>query len=191
MSEESFTEVEHTGCMSRLVESIKGVFVGIILVIIAFPVLFWNEGRAVKTWKGLQEGAAAVVDAVADEVDSANEGNLVHVTGEMASTESLADPAFSLNVTAIKLERKAEMFQWEETKNTKTEKKVGGGEKKVTTYSYSKDWSSSLKNSSNFKKSADHVNPGSMPYEGKTFTAKKVNLGAFSLSESLISQYSE
>jgi hypothetical protein len=191
MSEESFSEVEHTGCLSRLVASIKGVFVGIILVVLAFPVLFWNEGRAVNTWKGLQEGAAAVVDATADEVDSGNEGKLVHVTGEMASTEELADAVFAVTVSAIQLERKAEMYQWEENKKTKTEKKMGGGEKKVTSYSYKKGWSSTVKDSSNFKKQKDHVNPGSMLYQGKSFVAKKVNLGAFELSESLISQYSE
>lgn len=191
MSEESFTEVEHTGCLSRLVASIKGVLVGILLVIIAFPVLFWNEGRAVKTWKGLQEGAASVVEAAPDEVASGNEGKLVHLTGDLASAEKLTDPAFALTATAIKLERKAEMYQWEENKKTKTEKKVGGGEKKVTTYDYKMKWSSSLKNSSNFKKQKDHVNPGAMPYEDKTFTAKKVTIGAFDLSESLISQFSE
>jgi hypothetical protein len=191
MSEDSFTEVEHTGCLSRLVASIKGVLVGILLVIIAFPVLFWNEGRAVKTWKGLQEGASAVVDASADEVTAGNEGKLVHLTGELATSDKLTDSAFALSATAIKLEREAEMYQWEEVKKTKTEKKVGGGEKKVTTYNYKKSWSKSLKDSSNFKKQKDHVNPGAMPYEGKTFTAKKVTIGAFDLSESLIGQYSE
>lgn len=191
MSEESFSEVEHVGCLSRLMTSIKGVLFGIVLFILAFPVLFWNEGRAVTTWKGLQEGAAAVVEASADELSSDNEGKLVHVTGDLATAEELSDSTFNVTAQAIQLKRSVEMYQWKENKKTKTEKKVGGGEKKVTTYSYSKVWSDSAIKSGNFNKPQGHTNPGQMTYEGKSYTAKNVTLGAYQLSESLISQYTE
>ena len=53
----AFTETTRIGWGSRLMESIKGVIAGLILFLLSFLVLFWNEGRAVKTHKGLQEGA--------------------------------------------------------------------------------------------------------------------------------------
>ena len=191
MSEESFTEVENVGCLSRLVASIKGVLFGIVLFILAFPVLFWNEGRAVTTWKGLQEGAASVVEASADEVTTENEGALIYVTGDLSTTEELNDSTFGVSVNAIQLERLVEMYQWREDKKTKTEKKVGGGEKKTTTYSYKKVWSKKAIKSANFNKQKGHENPGQMPYQQKSYTAKNVTLGAFELSESLIGQYTE
>ena len=46
---------------SRLGGSIKGVFVGGVLFIAGIPLLFWNEGRSVKTTQALEEGAANCV----------------------------------------------------------------------------------------------------------------------------------
>jgi len=62
MSPDSYTEVTTKGLGSRLGASIKGVLVGVVMVTAAFPVLFWNEGRAVQTAKSLAEGRGAVVE---------------------------------------------------------------------------------------------------------------------------------
>ena len=40
------TEVSVESWGSRLGGAFKGILVGIILFILAFPLLFWNEGRA-------------------------------------------------------------------------------------------------------------------------------------------------
>ena len=60
MSNDSFTEVTHQSWGSRLGGAFKGIVFGIILFIVSFPLLFWNEGRAVKRHKTLEEGGGAV-----------------------------------------------------------------------------------------------------------------------------------
>ena len=51
---DEFTEVSHQSLGSRLMESIKGVAIGVVLFLLAFPVLWWNEGRAVSEAKSLE-----------------------------------------------------------------------------------------------------------------------------------------
>ena len=187
---DEFTEVSSQGWLSRLGESIKGVVVGLVLFIIAFPVLWWNEGRAVQTTRSLEEGEGAVVSVSADAVDSGNEGALVHLTGEATTDEVLADPTFGVSATAIQLSRQVEMYQWEEDEDRETRKKMGGGEETVTTYSYRKTWSPSAISSSSFHEPSGHENPGSMPWSSESWQATDVTLGAFQLSAGLVSDMS-
>ena len=74
------------------------------------------------------------------------------------------------------------MYQWEERKQTKTEKKVGGGEVTKTTYSYHKVWSPRRIDSGEFKRSGGHQNPGSLPYPSRDFIARQAKVGAFGLT---------
>jgi len=153
---------------------------------VAFVLLFWNEGRTVRVAKSLAEGASAVVSVSSDRVDAASEGKLVHMTGEATTTETLSDLEFGVSVPAIKLERRAEMYQWKEEKKSQTRSKLGGGSETVTTYSYSQAWSPQLIQSSSFKERTGHENPHDMPIKTQTRTAKKVTLGAFTLSEAQV-----
>src|ERR1700678_565941 len=118
-------EIEYTGMGSRLGKSCLGVVIGIVLFLISFPLLFWNEGRAVHRARTLAEGKAAGVDVSPDKVDEANEGKLVHVSGEATPAEppleTLTDPVFGVSAKALELKRTVEIYQWTET--TKTEKK--------------------------------------------------------------------
>jgi hypothetical protein len=183
MPDDSFTEVTSQSCGSRLIESIKGVFVGFIFIVISFPLLFWNEGRAVRRAKTLEEGAAAVISVPADRVDASNEGKLVHMTGEATTAETVSDPEFNVSVPAIKLERYVEMYQWKQESRSETKKKFGGGTETVTTYTYERTWSPQPIDSTSFKVRADHQNPREMPVGSQQWTAKKVTLGAFTLSD--------
>jgi len=188
MSEDTYTEVTNQGCLSRFMESIKGVLVGIVIFLVAFPVLFWNEGRAVQTRKSLDEGAAAVVSLQAAEVSPDNDSALVHLQGKIASEEVLTDSVFGITSDAIKLQRSVEMYQWKEKKKTEKKTNAGGSETKKVTYSYAKGWSNKLISSSSFNKPAGHENPGAMPFSQETYTVKSATVGDFSLSESLIEQ---
>lgn len=185
-SEDTFTEVTTESWFGRIGSSFTGILVGLVLFIAAFPVLFWNEGRAVRRHKTLNEGAGILISVTEARVMSTNDGKLVHVSGQAVTDEIVTDPEFEVAVNAIKLKRKVEMYQWKERKKQKTKKKLGGGNKTVTTYSYSKSWSSSLINSSNFKKPSGHHNPDSMPYKTEEFVASEVALGEFKLSRSLV-----
>lgn len=186
MSEDRFTEVTSQSWTSRIGGAFKGILVGLVLFIVAFPLLFWNEGRAVKTSKTLKEGGKTVVTVASDNVDAANEGSLIHVTGLADTDATLIDPVFGVSAKALKLRRTVEMYQWREKSQSKTKKKLGGGTETVTEYSYGTEWSDHLINSAGFKKTSGHQNPASMPYGSTQQTADKVVLGAFALSPSLI-----
>lgn len=187
---DSHTEVTTKSWGSRLSESIKGVLVGLVLFIAAFPVLFMNEGCAVKTARDLASLGKESISVEAAKVDPANNGKPVHMTGEAKTAETLTDEALNYSANAIHLSRSVEMYQWIEKKSSKTEKKVGGKEETVTTYSYEKGWSSTAIDSSTFKKPNGHQNPGALPYEAKKLSAKEVTLGAFKLIPAQISQIS-
>ena len=51
MSDSKVTKVTRQSYGSRIMQSIRGILFGVVLVVIAFPLLFWNEGRAVQTAK--------------------------------------------------------------------------------------------------------------------------------------------
>ncbi|MBO4344534.1 MAG: TMEM43 family protein [Victivallales bacterium] len=182
-------EVTKVSYGSRIASSFKGILVGIIMFIIAIPVLWLNEGRAVKTYKALKEGAKNVISVEANAVDGANEGKLIHISGNAATTDTLRDDKFGIQIVGIKLVREVEMYQWKENTSTETKKKVGGSEEKTTTYTYEKGWASSAISSANFKEQG-HDNPGVMPFEQFETTAQNVTVGAFKLSDSQIRRIS-
>lgn len=176
---------------SRLFGSIKSVLFGLILFIAAFPVLFWNEGRAVKTARSLKEGAGAVVSVPADAVNSANEGKLVHLTGAVSTEAPVVDDELGVEAQAVKLIRTVEMYQWKENEKSEERKKLGGGTETTKTYTYEKAWTSSPIDSSQFQSSAGHENPGQFPYESKTITADPVKAGAFTMAPEQIDKLSD
>jgi hypothetical protein len=188
MSENSYTVSSSTGWFGRIGESIKGVLFGFLLIVVSFPVLFINEGRAVKTQKTLEEGASSVVAVSPDSVDSKNDGKLVYVTGEVAQPAgSISDDEFKVSAEALKLRRKVEFYQWEEEQKTETKKKLGGGEEKVTTFTYNQVWSDHPIDSSRFDKKQKYSNPEPALSE-KEWVVDEMNVGAFKLSSGLVGQ---
>ena len=190
MSEDSFTETVSTGWFSRIGDSIKGILFGLLLVIAAFPVLFINEGCAVKTRKTLDQGNKEFVHVDPTAIDTANEGKLLHLTGKAITKSTLEDPQFQVKTEALKLKRDVEMYQWKESQSTKTKKKLGGSEEKTTTYTYDKVWEKGRIDSSNFNKSSEHSNP-TPSVTPQTWTANPITVGAFTLNKGLISQINE
>ena len=184
---DSFTEVTSESWFGRIGKSFIGVIVGLLLFVISFPLLWWNEGRAVHTAQGLSELGKTVVSVPADKVDAANQGKPVHITALATSDETLADPQFAVSTPALKLRRHVEMYQWKETKKTEERKKLGGGVEKTTTYTYSKVWADKPISSGEFHHAAGHENPP-MKYESREVTAEKIHLGAFLLSSGLVAQ---
>ncbi len=184
---DSLTEVTSTSFFSRIMESLKGILFGIVVFVISFPVLVWNEGRAVHTARGLQEGASVVVSIPAEPLDVKNEGRLVHMVGQATTKEVLADSVFNLSLNALRLQRGVEMYQWVEKSESKEEKKLGGGTETKTTYTYSKEWASNRSDSDRFKMKDGHVNPP-MAFGSGSQTAQQATLGAHKLSVSQVNE---
>ncbi len=186
MSDDRFSEVTHTSWGRRIKTSFKGILFGVLFFLGAFPLLFWNEGRAVKRYQTLKEGEGAVIAIASDRVDPANQGRLVHLSGTADTQKTLSDSTFGISQAALRLKRTVEMFQWKEDRKTHTEKKAGGGEKTVTTYTYTRVWSSSVIRSSSFKRPNGHENPSAMPFHSQTLDAAPVTVGAFVLPPFLV-----
>ena len=188
---DSFTETTSESWLGRLGNAVKGVLLGIILFLVSFPLLWWNEGRAVHTAQGLSELGKVVVTVPADKVDPANDKKPVHITAEAVTDEVLTDPQFPVSAKAIKLRRKVEEYQWKETTSSETRKKFGGGTETVKTYSYAKGWFDHAIDSSSFHDRAGHANPAAMRFPANEQSAKVVALGKFKLSPGLTGQMSD
>jgi hypothetical protein len=190
MAADSFTEVTSNSWFSRIADSFKGIIVGVLLIILSIVLLSWNEGRAVKRYKTLKEGAGAVVTVDSAQVDPSNNGRLVHTTGFATTTDHPTDSEFGISTHALKLIRSVEMYQWKENTTKEKKKNLGGSTETVTTYKYVKDWNSNYISSSDFKEPEGHTNPASMRFKSMTFAANPVTVGAFTLSSSQVNMIS-
>src|SRR3982750_1338729 len=160
---DSFSVVSSESWFSRIVQSIKSVLFGLLVFVVSFPLLYWNEGRAVRTEKSLTEGQGAVVSVPSSAVDPSKEGKLVHTSGAVKTAAPIADDELPVNATAVKLMRTVEMYQWTEHESRETKKKLGGGSETVTTYQYKKEWAKGHVDSASFKKPEGHENPAESP----------------------------
>ena len=179
---DTFTTSTRTSYGSRLGSSLKGIGMGLVVFLVGFPVLFWNEGRAVRRTRDLKEGEKKFVPIESGTIDPANEGALVHFTGRAVTGAVLADPVFGVAVTGdLQLVRTVEMYQWTEEVREETKKNVGGSETTKTTYNYTKQWSSSLEDSSSFEHAKGHENPADFAFPEESWLAEDVCVGAFAI----------
>jgi hypothetical protein len=173
---------------SRLGSSIGGILFGFLFVAGSIYLLSWNENRAVTTARSLAEGEKTVVSLPAATVDSANEGKLIHLSGEATTSEPLSDPIFGVSVTALRLGRVVNMYQWKEDKEETTTKRSDGSTEKKTTYRYTKAWAGSRIDSSKFQQPEGHQNPPSLPVSADSFVAPNAMLGSFKLPARLLAK---
>lgn len=167
--------------MNRIGNSFKGVVGGFIFLVLGVILLWWNEGNNVKNLKTTAELEDSYVDVKSDKVESKNDGKLVATHGKLINEKELTDETFGVTIKTPIMKRTVEVYQWKETSNTD---KDGN-----TTYSYNKDWSERLIDSSEFHETG-HDNPTSKLYEDKTYTSDDVKVGAFSLSSEQVEKLS-
>ena len=184
----AYQEVTKTSYGKRLGNSARGIVTGLVLFIAATALLWWNEGRAVKTSKMLKDSAKECVD-VADvsTVDPALDGKLIHAVADAKTDEILTDPLYGIQVNAIRLTREVEYYQWVEHSTSETKDKLGGGQETVTTYTYSKEWVSSPVNSNNFH-DPDYQGANSVrtTIDDAEFSAEKVTFGGYVLPKNMV-----
>ncbi|NWZ10906.1 TMM43 protein, partial [Agelaius phoeniceus] len=174
------------GFLERLSETSGGMLIGLVTFLLAFYVLFTNEGRALRTAKSLDEGLSLVVplDSI-HSISQQNEGRLVHLAGALSTSKPLFDPSYGLSIQAVKLKRNVEMYQWVEYEDSK-EYEEDGEIKKETKYSYNTEWKSEVVNSRNFDREIGHKNPSAMAVESFTAVSPNVQVGSFVLSKGLV-----
>lgn len=184
----AYTETTRTGYGTRVKNSFKAIGTGLVLFLGGTALLWWNEGRAVKTEDMLNEAeAATVVMENPEKVDQSLNGELVCATALATTEDSLVDQQFGFGAKAIALKRTVRYFQIEEHAKKEKKQKVGGEEETVTTYTYNRVWTTTPINSEGFH------DPG---YRKRNFVlttveandvwAKNVTFGAYTLPDQLI-----
>ncbi len=158
------------GFLERLSNSFGAIVMGLILIPLSCWGLFWNEGRAVKTARALDEGMSIVRSIGTDRVDPANNGKLIHVAGETRSAAGVADADLGVRAKGLVLARQVEMYQW-------TESESGSGQERK--YTYSREWRSSPVDSNRFKAPSGHTNPAFPAFRAREFSAADARINAF------------
>lgn len=184
-----YQKITRENYFERIVNSLKGIIVGIILLILGSVLLFWNEGRAVRARAALGEAKAAVfqIPSIAF-ADSVLDGKLVFATGLADTDEVLADDPLGIGesvvsgIARVGLMRNVEYYQWVETSTSQTRKKLGGGTETVTTYDYKKVWTDEPVDSSQFQYAQKYKNTVRRPgVQDVTQTASNVTFGAYKI----------
>lgn len=179
---DTYTEVTKKGWGSRIGSSFKGIFVGIILFIISFGILYWNEGRM--DMSKVAEDAVQISST--EQSDASLEGKLISTAGKLTTSETLGDGLYLSPGKYTSLTRSVEMYAWVEKTESKSKVNYGGSETTETTYNYVKEWTSTPANSSNFKIPEDHENP-TMSIEGKNFKVSTAKVGNYNINPSELS----
>ena len=184
----AYQEVTTTGYGTRVGNSFKAIGTGFLMFIAGTALLWWNEGRAVKTEKMLDEAGNAYVEMEnPNKKDASLEGELICGTAMATTEDSLSDAQFGIGAKAISLRRTVEYYQWVEHEQSKNEDKLGGKQVTTTTYTYSKEWVRRPIESGQFKDPAyQNKNMVLATYEDAEQYAENVSWGAYKLTESLI-----
>jgi hypothetical protein len=143
----------------RIMDSLAGFVIGLVLLCVGPVLLMWNEHRHVLKIKQLAicEGKAVTVDPFDPEdgrtypqtccglfkAKPDTDGDLVYLSGVVSSDgEKLADPI--IPVVAVqnfsRLHRVCRIYQYVQTKTEKREDELGGGQKTTTSYSVKEVW---------------------------------------------------
>lgn len=173
---DKFTETSSRGWGTNIMNSIKGVVIGLMLFVGSFVVLWMNEGR-----QDMSEAAEQCMAIKPDAVQSDAQGQPVSVSAKMTSEETLGDPEFLMPGDYITLSRQVEMFAWVENKSSEEKKKIGGGTETVTTYTYEKKWTSASSVGTNFRYPNGHENP-TCTLEDKSFMVQSAKVGAYGVA---------
>ena len=181
----AYTETTTIGYGSRVGNSFRSIGTGFLLFIAGTTLLWWNEGRVVKTDKMLNEAEGVTVELeTIDRINPEMDGKLVYATGFANTEDSLVDAQFDIGATAIRLVRDVEYYQWVEHSQEQHKDKLGGSEEIVTTYTYTKEWTSEPVQSSRFHDPAyQQKNFVLTTADSESWQAEKVSFGAFLLNE--------
>lgn len=188
----AYTETQHTSYGGRLKNSLGGIGTGFLLFIGATVLLWWNEGRAVKTAKAINETEDVCVEMDnINKLDAQFNGQVVHATGSATTNDSLVDAEFETGAVAVRLTRSVEYYQYVEEKHEETHDNVGGSQDKKITYTYKTTWTDSPVNSGEFKDpSYQNKNFVYSNVETKESFAENVAFGAYKLNEKQIKSIS-
>lgn len=158
----------------------------------------------------MDEALSNVRSVKIDEIASKQaNGQLLHIVSRLYTDEPLTEPDYNIQVQAVKLKRRVQMYQWIEEEsyaifysdsiyNTfqpmfllscwfffSSESVYGQSIEIINseqkTYYYSMDWRDKIVDSSIFYIRSGHENPKEFPIENRIQTANRVQIGGFEI----------
>lgn len=154
---------------------------GVICFLLAAVICYCAEYGTITRARNVDHARSELRTVSADAIDPANDGALVHVTGEVRAAQPLTDPDTGVSVAAVGLVREVEMLQW-----TEEEGEPSDGD--ASPYAYRQVWSSDLIDASRFHAAEGHENPSEMPLASERFAAQRLQLGQYVLPRSMATQ---
>lgn len=167
---------------SRVLNSFKSMIIGLVLFLVSFGLLYWNEGRVDFS---LMVKKAKEINAMAPNTNPLQNGDLVFATGIFSSNEVFGDQLFLKPDKFIAVERTVEMYAWTESTESKSKTNVGGSETTETNYQYSKAWVEYPPSSSHFKYPQGHENP-LKAVDNADYKARSASLGIYTVDMSSV-----
>ncbi len=153
----------------KLIGSIGGILIGVLVFIGSFVVLYKVEGRM---------DFSTVADKAVEVSQEAEDGEkLVYLTGDLKAAKQIGDDLYMKPGDYIVLNRKVEMYSWVEEKESTED---------TDFYVYSTVWTEDVPNSSEFNDSRGHQNPA-QPNYSKRFVADGVKIGDYEVNADRVS----
>ncbi|MEJ2747904.1 MAG: TMEM43 family protein [Anaerolineae bacterium] len=137
------------------------------LVLLGSVVLLWtNEGRV-----NLANVAVKSKPVNANEINPANEGEFVSVTGRLDTAVPMTNDLYLRRAEFVQVKRWVEMYAWVEKEESDDDGK---------TYNYEMAWTNDPQSAEEFYYPEGHENPP-LPVYDETFTAVSATLGVFQI----------
>jgi hypothetical protein len=176
----TFTTVSHQGFGNRLLGSIIGVPIGIILILGSCILLYWNEGRP-----DYSKIASKSIAVQASHVDQSQNGNFVSVTGPISSNQQIGDGEYLRAGAYIAIQRTVEEYAWVESQQSNSHSNLGGSSTNRSTYTYKEEWVDQPADSSTFQYPQGHQNP-TKPLNDTLVRSTAAKVGAYSINPQTI-----
>lgn len=151
--------------------------VGLLLVVSAVGLAWWNESLSVRTARALAEGERRTTGVAADALASIADGTLVHVSGAASSAGGVADPLLGVAFDALRVRRSVESYQWRRSSRS------GDPDGDAT---YHLEWSARRIDSSGWP--AEYQNPAEGALRSDTLAAADATLAGVPLDAALLAR---
>ncbi|XP_023176300.2 transmembrane protein 43 homolog [Drosophila hydei] len=164
---------------------------GLGLFVAGSVVLYWNEGRAVHTMLALDEAYADIysMQFTEEEQEMSFENRIVHLSGPIICGEPLTEPDYNIQLMAVKLRRRVQMYQWVEETVEHNFGETVGTESDTRSYYYTREWRDKIVESRHFYNPHGHTNPQRFPIESAVQVADAVYIGKYELGPAVKNKF--
>lgn len=141
--------------------------------------LLWAESQTIQSNLLLEElvSSAESIDVHTGDEAEHYEGKIVHIVGPLRILEPISEPDYNIQVQAVKLRKRVQMYQWIEETTDQDNFLTEPAEESQKTYWYHKDWRDYVVDSSLFYIRPGHHNPTSISIFSETHIAENVKIG--------------